>query len=74
MHRSSLRNWIRQYKYGHLEPMSEKKNNKRDCKLVDKSEQRIRELERELLYARAENAYLKKLRALMQETKGRSID
>ena len=31
------------------------------------AELRIEELERELLLARAENAYLKKLRALMQE-------
>ena len=30
---------------------------------------RIRELEEELFFVKAENAYLKKLRALMQKTK-----
>ena len=75
LHRSSLRNWIRQYKYGRLEPMSDKKKDKkREAKPADISASRIRELERELLYARAENAYLKKLQALMQATKSRSID
>ena len=75
LHRSSLRNWIRQYKYGRLEPMSDKKKDKkREAKPADTSASRIRELERELLYARAENAYLKKLQALMQATKSRSID
>jgi hypothetical protein len=33
------------------------------------AQSRIEQLERELLFARAENAYLKKLRALMQQTK-----
>ena len=70
LHRSSLRNWIRLHKDGRLEPMSEKKKDKkRNAKPGDSSQKRIRELERELLYARAENAYLKKLQALMQATK-----
>lgn len=40
----------------------------------DASTKRIRELERELLYARAENAYLKKLHALMQAKKNQPTD
>lgn len=75
LHRSSLRNWIRQYKDGRLKQMVDKKKDKKlDTAAVDSSAKRIRQLERELLYARAENAYLKKLRALMQATKSRSID
>lgn len=70
LHRSSLRNWIRQHKDGRLQPMSDKKKDKkRHTKPEDSFKKRISELERELLYARAENAYLKKLQALMQATK-----
>lgn len=70
LHRSSLRNWIRQYKNGRLEQMKaqNKPNKQKDTQEQSKTE-RIKELERELLYVRAENAYLKKLQALMQETK-----
>lgn len=75
LHRSSLRNWIRLYKDGRLNPMSDKKSApKNQGKPEDASTKRIRELERELLYARAENAYLKKLQALMQATKKQSAD
>lgn len=75
LHRSSLRNWIRQYRDGRFKTMSDnKKAPKEQGKPEDPSTKRIRELERELLYARAENAYLKKLQALMQATKNQSAD
>lgn len=75
LHRSSLRNWIRQHKDGRLQQMSDKKKaQKKQGKPEDASAKRICELERELLYARAENAYLKKLQALMQATKKQSAD
>ena len=78
LHRSSLRNWIRLYKGGRTEPMSEKnrKNKKKEATPADPAAAatHIRELERELLYVKAENAYLKKLQALMQATKNQSAD
>lgn len=79
LHRSSLRNWIRQYKDGRLKPMSDKMSNKKKGpnglnRSEDAATKRIRELEQQLLYARAENAYLKKLQALMRATKSHSTD
>lgn len=78
LHRSTLRNWIRLYNEGRLESMADKENKKKKQETpleeIDAAKKRIRELERQLLYARAENAYLKKLQALMQETKGHSTD
>lgn len=68
--RSRLRNWIRAYKTGRME---NKKRNKKAKPLSNDTDistsERIKKLERELLFVKAENAYLKKLRALMQETK-----
>ena len=65
LHRSTLRNWIRLHKSG--APLLMRKRKKKDEPAKSAAELRIKELERELLLARAENAYLKKLRALMQE-------
>ena len=67
LRRATLRNWIHLYKSG--SPLLMKQRKKRDEPVKSDAELRIEELERELLLARAENAYLKKLRALMQETK-----
>lgn len=70
LHRSTLRNWIRQYRNGRLELMKDKRKNNRQKNAQEESQtKRIQELERELLYVRAENAYLKKLQALMQGTR-----
>lgn len=67
--RSRLRNWIRSYESG---AMNEKK--RRKAKPAESTEnnisssERIKQLEQELQFARAENAFLKKLQALMRET------
>ncbi len=65
LRRSTLRNWIHLYQSG--SPLLMRKRKKKDEPSKSDAELRIEELERELLLARAENAYLKKLRALMQE-------
>lgn len=67
LHRYSLRNWIRLYRQGKLFHMNKKQ--KKPSASGQDAQSRIEQLERELLFARAENAYLKKLRALMQQTK-----
>lgn len=74
LHRYTLRKWIRRYKNSRLEQMTKKKPTnkqtiKQDNERNTSDTKRIQELERELLYVRAENAYLKKLQALMQETR-----
>ena len=65
--RSGLRNWIRSYKTG----ISMKRGTgKKKTMTKDSSDPtRLRELEEELLFLKAENAYLKKLQALMQQGK-----
>ena len=67
LRRATLRNWIRRYKSGAPILMNKRKIKEEPVK--SDAELRVEELERELLLVRAENAYLKKLRALMQETK-----
>ena len=75
LHRSSLRNWIRQYKACRVEPMSAKNKKKKTVSSApDEATTHIRKLEQELHYVKAENAYLKKLQALMQSTKSHSND
>lgn len=68
--RSRLRNWIKSYKSS---IMNEKKRRKKRISEAPENEispsERIKQLERELRFARAENAYLKKLQALMRETR-----
>ena len=70
LHRSTLRDWIRHYRQG--EPFTMKKSRKRPPEATDEAQARIKQLEQELLYVRAENAFLKKVRALMRQTKGQS--
>lgn len=75
LHRSSLRNWIQQYKACRIRPMSEKNRKKKTAPCdPDEATTRIRKLEQELHYVKAENAYLKKLQALMQATKSHTND
>ena len=68
LHRSALRNWIRLYK---TKQMVRVRKSRKTSSVPDAADakDRIRELEEELLFVKAENAYLKKLRALMQKTK-----
>lgn len=68
LHRSALRNWIRLYK---TKQMVRVRKSRKTSSVADAADakDRIRELEEELLFVKAENAYLKKLRALMQNTK-----
>lgn len=65
LRRTTLRNWIRTYSKSN--PM-EKRN--KNCKPIGVSRRKaikLSELEEELRYLRAENAFLKKLQALIQE-------
>ena len=65
--RSGLRNWIRSYKTG---ISMKRRTGKKKTRTKDSSDPaRLRELEEELLFLKAENAYLKKLQALMQQGK-----
>ena len=69
VHRFALRSWYKSYNAG-LEVREKKINGNRKVNERNRSqEERIKELEQELRFAKAENAYLKKLQALMQETK-----
>lgn len=65
--RSSLRNWLRSYKSGFLMKQGSKK--KKDSVSLSSDTEKIKQLEEELFLVRAENAYLKKLQALMQQGK-----
>lgn len=65
--RSSLRNWLRSYKSGSLMKQGSKK--KKDSVSLSSETEKIRQLEDELFLVKAENAYLKKLQALMQQGK-----
>ena len=68
LQRSSLKNWMHNYKTGR--PMSETKRKRSNITGRESSEQdRLAILENELHLLRAENAYLKKLQALMQRRK-----
>lgn len=71
LHRSSLRNWIREYKTGKLMSTSRTQKKEKEAKNArpEDDRSRIERLEKELLLAKAENAFLKKLQALMQQTK-----
>lgn len=69
VHRFALRNWHKCYN-SNPEVKEKKINGSRKVNERKRSqEERIKQLEQELRFARAENAYLKKLQALMQETK-----
>lgn len=69
LHRSTLRNWIHFFcKAKQMGTVRKSKETEPVSASAD-AKARIRELEKELLFVRAENAYLKKLRALMQKTK-----
>ena len=65
--RSSLRNWLRSHKSGSLMKQGSKK--KKDNVSLSSETEKIRQLEEELFLVKAENAYLKKLQALMQQGK-----
>ena len=65
--RSSLRNWLRSYESGFLMKQGSKK--KKDSASLSSEAEKIRQLEEELFLVKAENAYLKKLQALMQRDK-----
>lgn len=67
LHRSNLRNWLRSYKSGNLMKQGSKKG--KNITSSSSEAERIRQLEEELLLVKAENAYLKKLRALMRRDK-----
>ena len=69
-HRSTLRNWIRHYRQG--KPFAMKKKKVTTSETEQDVQARIEQLERDLLFARAENAYLKKVRALMRQTRRQS--
>lgn len=66
-HRSTLRDWVRHYRNG--KPFEMKKKIVKTSGSAQDSQARIEQLKRELLYARAENAYLKKVGALMRQTR-----
>lgn len=68
LHRSSLRNWIHLYKTKQM-VTGRKSRKTSSVPAAPEAKDRIRELEEELFFVKAENAYLKKLRALMQKTK-----
>lgn len=68
LHRSSLRSWIRLYKDNRM-GTNRKRNAARSASVQEDTKSRIKELEKELLFVKAENAYLKKLQALMLEIK-----
>lgn len=74
LHRYTLRDWIRSYKTGSSKMMTRRKTKKGQPSDVDAAAERIRQLEEELYLAKAENAFLKKLQALMQETKNQRHD
>ena len=65
--RCRLRNWLRSYKSGFLMKQGSKKE--KDGVSSSSEMEKIRQLEEELFLAKAENAYLKKLQALMQQNK-----
>ena len=65
--RSKLRNWLRSYKSGYLMKQGSKK--KKDKATLSSDTEKIKQLEEELLLVKAENAFLKKLQALMQQEK-----
>ena len=68
--RSRLRNWIKSYKSGIMNEKKRRKNRiSEDPENEISPSERIKQLEQELRFARAENAYLKKLQALMRETR-----
>ena len=65
--RSNFRNWLRSYKSGFLMKQRSKKKNGKVSLSSDL--EKIKQLEEELFLVKAENAYLKKLQALMQQGK-----
>ena len=65
--RSRLRNWLRSYKSGFLMKQGSKK--KKESASLSSDTEKIKQLEEELFLVKAENAYLKKLQALMQQGK-----
>ena len=65
--RSVLRNWIRSYRSDIS--MKRETGKKKATAKTYSDPARLRELEEELLFLKAENAYLKKLQALMQQGK-----
>ena len=69
VHRFALRNWHKSYNSDPEVKEKKIKGNRKGNVRKETQEERIKQLERELHFARAENAYLKKLQALMQETK-----
>ena len=65
--RSVLRNWIRSYRSDIS--MKRETGKKKATAKTSSDPARLRELEEEVLFLKAENAYLKKLQALMQQGK-----
>ena len=71
---SILHNWIKKYKENCYNVIENKKGRKsktmtkiKKSKKVLTKEDKIKDLEKEILYLKAENEYLKKLNALVQE-------
>lgn len=72
----SLINWIKKYKENCYNVIEKKKGRKsktmtkiKKAKNSSTAEEKIKDLEREILYLKAENEYLKKLDALVQKKK-----
>ena len=67
--RSGLRNWIRSYRSDISMKRKRETGKKKATAKTSSDPARLRELEEEVLFLKAENAYLKKLQALMQQGK-----
>ena len=61
-----LTNWIKKYKENCYNVI-EKKKGRKPKTMSRTNEEKIKDLEKEILYLKAENEYLKKLKALVQE-------
>ena len=70
--RSRLRNWIRTYKMGKKNGYKRKHTAISPKGAALSETDRIKQLERELLYVKAENALLKKVKALVEEQQARA--
>ena len=70
--RGRLRNWIKSYKSGRMNGQKSKKTSPASTHTPQSDAARIKELERELLYVKAENALLKKVKALVEEQESRA--
>ena len=65
--RSNLRNWLRSYKTGHY--VKQRSKREKEKATLSSDTEKIKRLEEELFLVKAENAFLKKLQALMQQGK-----